>query len=280
VTVTNVAPIARAEASRPQVNEGEEVTFDANGSTDTSSDLPELRYSWDLGGGEIQAGRVVTYAFRDAGMHTVELTVTDDDGATSRTTVDVIVTNRPPRAVGSATPTSVKVGQPLSLSAAGSTDDPWDVGGLTYTWRTGDGGTVNGATGAYIYSFPGTYTVTLSVKDGDGGEGKWTTEVIVKAADEGPAGGGGNAWTVYAAAAGAAVLVLLLVVFVVMRRRGGEKGEVESPSQAQIPELKVDELEPDGGLPKGPEGPELGATPMPKDKEPELGATPMPDEEE
>jgi PKD repeat protein len=280
VTVTNVAPIAKAEASRPQVNEGEEVTFDANGSTDTPSDLPELRYSWDLGGGEIQTGRVVTYTFRDAGMHTVELTVTDDDGATSRTTVDVIVTNRPPRAVGSVNPTSVKVGQAITLSAAGSTDDPWDVGGLTYVWRTGDGGTVNSASGAYIYSFPGTYTVTLSVKDGDGGEGKWTTEVIVKAADEEPAGGGGNAWTVYAAAAGAAVLVLLLAVFVMMRRRGGEKGEVESPSQAQIPELKVDELEPDGGLPKEPEGPELGATPMTKDKGPELGATPMPDEEE
>ena len=99
VVVSNVKPVAKALASHAVAREGEAVHFTANGSTDTPSDLEDLRYTWDTGT-EFFTGSELDIVFKSSGFYTVSLTVTDDDGEISRAFVDVVVTNNPPVADG------------------------------------------------------------------------------------------------------------------------------------------------------------------------------------
>jgi len=224
VVVSNVAPIAKAEADLLQVVEGAPVRLTGESSVDTPSDLATLRYIWDLGALGIKEARDVTVTFTESGLQMVRLKVVDDDGAQSSIGLEVLVTNRPPLPQGNVTPSTLKVrvGQALQLSAAGSTDDAWDVDGLTYSWSMGDGGRVAGSTGTYTYALPGDYVITLTVTDADGTKATWSTKVTIVAAGGDGGGGGGD---VISAPVIAAIVVVLLVVLVVvwllMRGRGG-----------------------------------------------------------
>ncbi len=242
LVVMNTAPVARAEANPAQAPEGATVWLSAANSTDTPSDMESLRYVWDAGEGDVVEGRIVNVTFRTAGLRVVELTVIDDDGESSRVTVEVLVINRPPVAVGNVSVGTLRVGQVVELSAAGSTDDPWDVAGLTYSWLMGDGTTLTGPTASYIYSMPGTYTVTLKVRDADGGEGTWTATVTVLAAGGGDGDGGdGSGWALYAAAGAAVAAVVIVALLLYLRGRNRpQKVAAEQPPEeappAEVPE--------------------------------------------
>lgn len=237
VVVSNVAPIAVAKADLMQVVEGASVRLTGEDSVDTPTDLASLRYVWDLGLGGVREARDVTVTFTESGLQMVQLTVVDDDGARSSIGLEILVTNRPPLARGNVTPLHAKVGQSLQLSAAGSTDDTWDVDGLTYTWAMGDGGRVVGTTGAYVYAMVGEYNVVLTVTDGDGDKGTWTAKVtIVEAGGDGGDGGGGIGRGLVIGAVVAVLLVVLVVVLLMMRGRMSPPAIAEpAPEGAQLP---------------------------------------------
>jgi len=241
VSVSNVAPVARAMASVQVAQEGQTVHFTAEGTTDTPSDLEGLTYRWDLGS-EFVDEFEFDHVFRAKGMYSITLTVIDDDGELSRAVVDVVVTNREPTAAGWVGPSRVKVGQPILLDGGNSTDDPWDVEGLKYHWSMGDGGGVNGVEGSYAYTMVGTYNVILEVTDGDGGKDQWTTTVtVVEAGGGGDDGGGGPSMALMGGGIALALLVVILLVWLlVLRGRGGP--EVEGPEAVgEAPEAPVDE---------------------------------------
>jgi glucose/arabinose dehydrogenase/PKD repeat protein len=92
--------------------------------------------------------------------------------------------NRAPEAVADASPRSGDV--PLSVQFDGSASTDADGDPLTYEWDFGDGSpTTGGAQAGHTYTTAGTYTATLRVSDGRGGEDTATVEI--RAGNEAPA---------------------------------------------------------------------------------------------
>lgn len=85
--------------------------------------------------------------------------------------------NQLPTASFVATPTDLHVAFDGSASA-----DP-DGTIAQYAWNFGDGSTGTGATPTHDYSAGGSYLVTLTVTDQDGGTGTYSTQVTVQAAN-------------------------------------------------------------------------------------------------
>jgi type II secretory pathway pseudopilin PulG len=81
--------------------------------------------------------------------------------------------NRAPTAIALATPSTVKVGTPVTFDGRPSVDPNGDP--LSYAWTFGDGLSGSGATAAHAYAAKGVYTATLAVNDGRGG---WDTDWV------------------------------------------------------------------------------------------------------
>jgi LPXTG-motif cell wall-anchored protein len=82
----NQAPIAAVTAT----NEGARFTFSAAGSADSDGAVTGL--TWSFGDGSAPAeGEQVVHEYTAAGTYTVTLTVTDDDGASTTATREVVV---------------------------------------------------------------------------------------------------------------------------------------------------------------------------------------------
>ncbi len=79
---------------------------------------------------------------------------------------DLLGSNGPPTAEISITPSgTVKAGDSVAFSAAGSSDPDGDT--LSFSWDFGDGNTGTGLTASHTYLQTGEYTVELAVNDGN-----------------------------------------------------------------------------------------------------------------
>ncbi|WP_049984764.1 PKD domain-containing protein [Halobellus rufus] len=85
----NQPPSAAFDVSPADPETDETVTFDAAASSDADGSIAS--YEWDFGDGETATGETATHSYETAGDYTVELTVTDDDGATDTATETVTV---------------------------------------------------------------------------------------------------------------------------------------------------------------------------------------------
>ncbi|WP_328287503.1 PKD domain-containing protein [Methanolobus vulcani] len=159
----NEAPIAVMNIPG-STNVGEMVNFDASGSEDPDGGI--MDYSWNFGDGSLGNGIIATYTYNIAGNYTVELTVTDYEGASNTTSasIAVIQPNRAPVAAMDM-PSSAYIGETVNFNASGSTDPDGDI--LSFSWDFGDGSSTTGENVTYAYDDEGTYEVNLTVSDGE-----------------------------------------------------------------------------------------------------------------
>lgn len=188
ITIDNVPPSVDA-GDDATVDEGS--LFSQGGSfTDPGADTWTATVDYGEGDG-IQGltlvGKTFTlsHTYIDNGLYTTSVTVTDDDGGVGDDDVDVTVNNVAPT-VDAGPDATVDSGETYDFSGTfsdpGIVDDPWS---WTIDW--GFGPDTNGQTSdqsapieaSRQVCVAGTYTVTLTVVDKDGGEGSDDLELTV-----------------------------------------------------------------------------------------------------
>ena len=189
VTVTNVDPTV--DTSLSGMDEGDLVSMTGRITDPGSADTHTAVIDW--GDGTTTAGVVngldVTgsHAYADDGNFVVTTTVTDDDGGVGSDTATTTVDNAAPL-VNAGPDAAVLDGQAVPLTAAFTDKGIGDTHISSIDWGDGivePGSLTQGAgtgqvTAQHVYATPGTYIVTVTITDDDGGIGTDTKLVVVQ----------------------------------------------------------------------------------------------------
>ena len=195
VTAGNQSPVANAGPDQPSVTDGDasgdaQVTLDGTGSTDPDGTV--VSWDWTAPGVTIPSGATPVATF-PVGVHTVTLTVTDDDGATD--TDDVVITvlaNQDPVANAGAdqnvTDVDLSGDEAVTLDGTASADPDGTV--VSWDW-TATGVTIpSGATPTATFPV-GVHTVTLTVTDNAGATATDDVVITVAAGNQSPVANAG-----------------------------------------------------------------------------------------
>ncbi|MDA3944045.1 MAG: PKD domain-containing protein [Bacteroidetes bacterium] len=153
---------------------GEPVLFTDLSSPNGGSDL--FSWAWDFGDPLSGVNNSSTlqnpsHLFTAPGLYTVSLTVTNTQGCTNTFEADVTVTETVD--IDFATDAAAFCpNEPIDFTPTGT-----DI--VSYFWEFGDGGTSIQQTPQYIYTNPGTYTVSLTVTAIDGCQGYVEHDVVI-----------------------------------------------------------------------------------------------------
>ena len=175
--VLNADPVINTTSFPDDGNEGDEFVFTASATDPDSQD--NVHYDWDFGDGSTHATEAnPTHVYRDNGNYTATLTVTDDNDGSVSTSDTISVQNVAPTIdTITATPNPVGIGSSVTLSV--TTTDPGLDDVLVFAWDLDNGETSAEPSTSYTYSAVGTYNISLTVTDGDGGLITDSVEVIV-----------------------------------------------------------------------------------------------------
>lgn len=174
----NEPPRAKIGGSGPfEVDVGEPFEF---GSTSVDPDGSVVAYEWRVDGTVAGEGVSFTHTFEAPGEHRVELTVTDDDGATDSTSATVIVVgaNEPPSVELAASPADPALGESVTFVA-----DAMDPDGniVAYEWHVDGEPVAGGPAFAHTFEDPGDYQVGVTVTDDAGATATAETSIEVQA---------------------------------------------------------------------------------------------------
>jgi len=158
-----IPPLADAGPDQT-VNEDTVITLDGSGSYDN---VDIANYTWTLFDAtpKTLTGIKPTYIFNTPGKYTVTLNVTDAIGNWNASSVLITVLDITPPIVNAGQNQTILQGTTVTFDASKSNDN---VGLVLYSWDFGDGTSQTGVAVTHTYSNPGTYVVTLTVKDAAG----------------------------------------------------------------------------------------------------------------
>ena len=158
------------------VNEDTMMTFDGSGSSDN---VGIVNYTWKFfdAAQKTLTGINPTYTFNTPGKYTVTLNVTDANGNMNTSSIVITVLDITPPIADAGQNQTVLQGATVTLDASKSSDNEEII---YYNWDIENGTSRTGVTVTQSYPDPGTYDVTLTVKDaaGNTGTAKITINVI------------------------------------------------------------------------------------------------------
>ena len=181
IEVSNVAPTAAITGVPEAAVEGSQITLGSELSDPGAADTHTLAWQVTRGGEVYGSGEGESFAFTpdDNGTYEVTLSATDDDGGSSSTSSVIEVSNAAPTAAITGLPEAAVEGSQITLGSELS--DPGAADTHTLAWQVTRGGEVYGSGEGESFAFTpddnGTYEVTLTATDDDGGLGS-TTSVI------------------------------------------------------------------------------------------------------
>lgn len=134
-------------------------------------------YRWTIGSRMYQ-GRDFEYQFTYSGLHSVELTVTDDRNLVAVTTMEILVENMPPYII---IPHGLngKVGEFIEMNAMAVFDRDGSI--ADYVW-TVENTTHHGVVRYHLFEAEGVYPVDLTVTDNLGATNSTTFNVTIRPA--------------------------------------------------------------------------------------------------
>lgn len=183
-TMANMAPMAVFTADPTSGVAPLEVSFDASASMDPDGEI--VSFEFDFGNDSTSTDAVTTTTYESAGMFTVTLVVTDNEGATDTATQVITVTeeaaNMAPVAELMAMPTSGTAPLTVNFDAANSSDADGNI--VSFEFVFGDGGSQTDTleTAMNTYTTPGTFEAFVVVTDNEGATD--TARVTVTVFDE------------------------------------------------------------------------------------------------
>jgi PKD repeat protein len=232
ISVVNIPPTGTISSDRQTTYSFENITFRFNVSDPDGGGTKIAVYVdnflFDV---SQQKSGIMEIYFARPGIHIVEASVTDDEGGTTVLgPIHIIVENRKPIAILSATVLRVNTSVPVTLSSIGTKDMDGSI--VRWIWNLGDGTVYESeyqdGDPAHIYWNPGIYRVTLTVFDDLGALNSSTVTIIVEDGQTAEHDSGGI-WTLISlveAVIGPIVfglfLLIIPMVFVLTRRSAEE----------------------------------------------------------
>ncbi|MFV9677446.1 MAG: PKD domain-containing protein, partial [Methanosarcinales archaeon] len=147
----NQPPVANFTYSPANPIVAQTITFNASNSTDPDGNI--TKYEWTFGDGHITntTEQNITYSYASAGTFTVNLTVTDDDGATNTTTKEIVIQpvqdTTPPASITTLTSTLGHTWINWTWKNPADADFNYTMVYLNGTWQTNTSNEYYNATG-------------------------------------------------------------------------------------------------------------------------------------
>ncbi len=196
VNVAGVAPVAHISPTVSSSPEGTALSLNASAtSPDAADNGAVFNYTWTAtkNGNAFSnsSGPSFSVTPDDEGTFVVTLKAKDDGGLTGTSSLTFAGANVAPSAkISVVTPSApLVVTAQESIALSGSFSDPGALDSHTATWTFGDGATSSttygpggsaGFSTSHAYAAAGSYTVSLTVRDDDGGLGQASAKVVVQ----------------------------------------------------------------------------------------------------
>mgnify|MGYP001283851315 CR=1 FL=1 len=142
-----------------------------------------VAYAWDFAGLATAAGPEAVHLFEAPGRYRITLTLTDSLNRVATTVAEVRAEGGSATAVLAAAPAGGVA--PLLVHFDGNESSAGSDAILDYYWNFGDGAASREAAPVYVYTRPGTFTVTLRVVSGGGAQDTVQATIVVSPSPEG-----------------------------------------------------------------------------------------------
>jgi PKD repeat protein len=179
-------PVAVGAGSPAAGNAPLAVAFSSAGSGDPDGSIASTL--WEFGDGATSTAPNPSHTYTVPGQYVALLTVTDNQGASTRNTVQVNATapNQLPVAMAWANTYGGPAPLDVTVYARGSYDPDGSIGNVQ--WNFGDGNVYWGATNYNTFQQPGVYQVVVTVWDNRGATDTANLTIIVTASGQPKAG--------------------------------------------------------------------------------------------